>query len=155
MSAPTVVLRSTPQKRLIIRGLLLAAYLALALVVFIYGRGHTLLLDNKSAADGSYAGFRSLSVSVNGGEPLQLALRERDKASVVGQLHTVRFEANGQAYEASFRVPFGEDIILVSLPKLAAGIEPFWEPFRSEPVPRAAPAEEELPSLDNPPPIGG
>jgi hypothetical protein len=132
-----------------------AAYLTLALIVFIFGRGHTLLLDNKTAADGSYTGFRTLSVSVNGGAPLQLALRERDKALVVGQRHTVRFEANGQVYEASFKLPFGEDIILVSLPKLAAGVEPFWEPFRSEPIPRAAPVEEELPSLDNPPPIGG
>ncbi len=155
MSAPSTVLRSTPRRRLIIRGLLITAYLALALVVFIYGRGHTLLLDNKSAVDGSYTGFRAVSVSVNGGAPLQLALRERDKALVVGQRHTVRFEANGQAYEASFKLPFGEDIILVSLPKLAAGVEPFWEPFRSEPVQRAAPVEEELPSLDNPPPIGG
>jgi hypothetical protein len=67
----------------------------------------------------------------------------------------VRFEANGKVYEASFKVPFAEDLILVSLPKLAAGVEPFWEPFRSEPVPRVTPAEEELPSLDNPPPIGG
>jgi hypothetical protein len=155
MSSPDVVLRSTPRKRLIIRGLLVAAYLALAVLVFIFGRGHTLLLDNKSAVDGSYTGFRAVSVSVNDGAPLQLALRERDKALVVGQRHTVRFEANGKVYEASFKVPFAEDLILVSLPKLAAGVEPFWEPFRSEPVPRVTPAEEELPSLDNPPPIGG
>ncbi len=142
-------------RRMVVRAAIAAVYLALGLWVFIGGRGHTLLLDNKSAEDGSYAAFNQVDVSVNGKEAIPLARRERDKALVVGQKHTIRFDANGKTYEASFRVPFGEDLILVSIPKLAAGIEPFWEPFRTETVPRPQAEEEAVPSIENPSTLGG
>ncbi|MBN2875024.1 MAG: hypothetical protein JXM71_08005 [Spirochaetales bacterium] len=155
MSTPSEVIRSTPKKRLIIRGLLMLAYITLAILVFVNGRGHTLLLDNKSAADGSYAGLRIVDATVNNQDPVQLTMRERVKATVIGQKHRIAIDVAGQRYEATFKVPFGEDFILVSLPRLAAGIDPFWEPFRSEVVAPPPAEEEPLPTLDSPAPIGG
>lgn len=142
-------------RRILMRSALATLYIAIAAITFIYGRGHTLLLDNKSAADGSYEAFRLVDVSVNGKAPLQLAFRDRLREMVSGQKHRITFEVNGTKYDATLRVPFGEDIILVSIPKLAAGIDPFWEPFRSEARPAPAPAEETPPSLEEAPSIGG
>lgn len=142
-------------RRAAFRAALAAAYLAAAAWAFVGGRGHTILLDNKSAEDGSYAAFRTVEASVNGGEVQQLSMRERVKAVAVGQRLRVKASANGRTFEGEARIPFGEDIILVSLPKLAAGIEPFWEPFRSEPAPRPAAEDEAPPSLEAAPSIGG
>lgn len=143
------------RRRAAFRAALAAAYLAAAAWAFVGGRGHTILLDNRSAEDGSYAAFRAVEASVNGGEIQRLAMRERVKAVAVGQRLRVKASANGRAFEGEARIPFGEDIILVSLPKLAAGIEPFWEPFRAEPSPRPAAEDEAPPSLESAPSIGG
>lgn len=146
---------SSAGRRAAIRAALALAYLAIAAWAFVGGRGHTVLLDNKSAEDGSYAAFRTVEVSVNGGEAQQLSMRERAKAVAVGQRLRITASANGRSFEGEARIPFGEDIILVSLPKLEAGIEPFWEPFRTAPAPAPAAEDEAPPSLEAAPSIGG
>ncbi|TFG81671.1 MAG: hypothetical protein E4H20_09310, partial [Spirochaetales bacterium] len=53
---------SVPTRRWIVRGVLAVLYIALAISVFVSGRGHTILMDNKSAVDGSYQAFRTVKI---------------------------------------------------------------------------------------------
>ncbi|MDX9957933.1 MAG: DUF6672 family protein [Clostridia bacterium] len=144
-----------PTRRLIVRGAVLVVYLALTAFVFVSGRGHTVLLDNKTAADESYQAFSLVKVYVGDEAGLELMPRDRDKVSVRGQRQLIRIETREAAAvtEKTIRIPIGVDTVLVSLPKMAAGIEPFWEPFVVE-IQRATREEDEaLPSLDDPVPL--
>jgi hypothetical protein len=144
-----------PTRRLIVRGGVLVVYLALTAFVFVSGRGHTVLLDNKTAADESYQAFSLVKVYVGNEDGLELMPRDRDKATVRGQRQVIRIETREEAMitEKAIRIPIGVDTVLVSIPKMAAGIEPFWEPFVVE-IQRVTREEEEvLPSLDDPVPL--
>ena len=140
-----VVDKTVRTRRAIVRAALIALYLALAAFVFTNGKGHTLLLDNKSLPDGSVKSLSIVEVYADKAPVVELLPRDRDMAFVTGQRHRIRIETpDGVAVkEVSFTVPLKEDMILVSIPKLAAGIEPFWEPFRTAPTP--PPADEALP----------
>lgn len=127
------------RRRLLVRSALIAAYLGLTALVFVLGRGHTLLLDNKDT-DGARA-IDGVVVSVNGGEEIELYPGDRDKAVVQGQRHSVAIETlDGKKIERAIRLPLGHDMLLLSIPRLAAGKEPILTPF----VPKdAAPPPEE------------
>lgn len=143
-----------PNRRLIVRGGVLIVYLALIIFVFVSGRGHTVLVDNKTAADESYQAFSLVKVYVGNEDGLELMPRDRDKVVVRGQRQVIRIETREAATvtEKTIRIPIGVDTVLVSLPKMAAGIEPFWEPFVVE-IQRVSREEEVLPSLDDPVPL--
>jgi hypothetical protein len=120
---------------------LLAVYLGLIILLFVSGRAHVVLLDNKDtetaeAPDG-------VLVSVNGGEELELYRGDRDKATVQGRSMRVRLEvfADGTVVEKRLRLPLGQDMLLLSLPALLAGSEPVLLPF--VPAAASAPLEEE------------
>ena len=74
-------------------------------------------------------------------EALELYAGDRDKAMVIGQVHTVSIEviADGTKIERKIRLPLGEEMLLLSIPKLAAGREPALVPF--VPPQAAAPKE--------------
>lgn len=139
--APTS--RAVKTRRLVVRLVLVALYLALATFVFLNGREHTILLDNKTAADGSVQAFRRVKVTVDNGKPLELYARERDLIKVKGQSHRIFIETQESAArtEAVFKVGLETDMLLLSVPKMAAGLEPFWEPFVSE-ADRPKPGDE-------------
>lgn len=144
----------TRTRRLLVRGAVLVVYLALMAFVFISGRGHTVLVDNKTAADESYQALSVVKVYVGKEAGLELAPRDRDKVVVRGQQQLIRIETREAVpvTERTIRIPIGVDTVLVSIPKMAAGIEPFWEPFVVE-IQRVVREEEVLPSLDNPVPL--
>jgi len=116
---------------MIVRAALLVFYVALGVIVFVNGRTHTVLIDNKSSEDGSTVAFRRVTVYVDNHEPLELYARDRELLMVRGQSHRIRIETQEGArrLEARFKVPFGDDMILVSVPRMAAGDEGFWEKF--------------------------
>jgi hypothetical protein len=66
----------------------------------------------------------------------------------VGQVHRVVIDRqDGSAkIEKTIRLPLGADTVLLSLPKLVAGAEPYLEPFQ---VKVAAPADEEAPAASD------
>ncbi len=133
--------RRAQGRRLAVRSGLLAAYLALMALLFVHGKGHTILLDNKDAEDGSCRAFEDVTVSVDGGEEDQMARNDRDKAQVRGQSHRVVITVTGgQKIEKWIRVPLNRDMLLLSIPKLAAGIEPAIVPF--VPLDVAPPSDE-------------
>jgi hypothetical protein len=128
-------------RRLLVRGILAVVYIAVMVLAFVMGKGHTILLDNKDSEDGSVKAFENVSVSVDGQEAIDFMAGDRDQAKVRAQWHTVKIVANGQTIEKKITVPLGENILLLSIPKLAAGTEPAVIPFvqADEPAPPADP----------------
>jgi hypothetical protein len=118
-------------RRLIVRTVLAVLYIALAVFIFVNGREHTILLDNKSAADGSTQAFRRVKVYVDNRPPVELFARDRDMVKVLGQRRRIRIETQEGAkrLETEFTVPLTDNMILVSVPRMAAGFDDFWEPF--------------------------
>ena len=131
-------------RRLAVRAGLLVVYVALMCVAFIFGKGHTVLLDNKDSQDGTVKAIESMTVSVNGGEPIEFMGGDRDMAKVRAQWHTIKVDINGQVVEKKFTVPLGADMVLLSIPKLLAGVEPAVVPF----VPENEPPAPEEPVVD-------
>ncbi|TXT50769.1 MAG: hypothetical protein FD137_224 [Spirochaetes bacterium] len=56
---------------------------------------------------------------------------DRDKAVIQGQSHKIKVELfmEGRTEERTFRVPFGQDMVIIYVPKLLAGQEPWLESF--------------------------
>lgn len=125
-------------RRLIVRGGLLLVYGALIGVALVLGKGHTVLLDNKDSEDGTVKAIESLTVSVDGQDPMEFMSGDRDITKVRSQWHTLVVDINGQKTEKKFKVPLGEDMVLLSIPKLLAGVEPAVIPFIPADEPAAA-----------------
>jgi len=131
MSESTDNAAAVRPRRMIVRAVLLVLYVALGIVVFVNGRTHTFLIDNKSSEDGSSAAFRRVTVYIDNHPPLDLYARDRELLMVRGQTHRIRIETQEgtERLEARFSVPFGDDMILLSVPRMAAGDDGFWEKF--------------------------
>jgi len=141
-------------RRLLVKAGLLVMYVALTLFVFINGRSHTFLIDNKSLDDGAIPAMRRVKVIIDNQKPIELYARDRELLMVRGQGHRIRIETQDPAtrLEAKFSVPFGNDMILISVPKMAAGADDFWEHFviqYERPTNNDAPP----PTLEEPVPI--
>ncbi len=127
------------KRRFLVRAALIAVYVCLIATVFLTGKGHTILIDDKDIEGGSIAAIDGVLVSVDGQEELELYSGDRDKASVSGQRHRVTVKSLDGAILANktFSVPIGVEMLLLSVPKVVAGVEPFVETFvpRDIPVP--------------------
>ncbi len=128
-------------RRLAVRAALVVLYVGLAALAFVLGKGHTILVDNKDAGDGSAPAFDGVMVAVDRQEALEMYPGDRLAASVMGQSHTVTIEDinAGTKIERRIRLPIGEEMLLLSVPKLAAGLEPAIVPFVAQQA--AAPEE--------------
>ena len=122
---------SIKKRRLFVRLLLVLVYLGLGIFVFINGRTHTLLVDNKSLEDGSAQAFRRVSVYIDRQKPLEMYARDRELIKVRGQTHRIRIETqeDTKRTEATFTLPFGSEMVLISVPGMASGSDDFWEEF--------------------------
>jgi len=131
----------TAIRRLAIRAALVAAFVGLTALVFVLGKGHTILVDNKDAEDGAVEAVDGVMVSVDRQEALELYRGDRDRVMVMGQSHTVTIENinDGTKIERRIRLPIGEETLLLSVPNLMAGREPALVPYVA---PQAPPPEE-------------
>ncbi|MBB6481707.1 DUF6672 family protein [Spirochaeta isovalerica] len=126
-------------KRIAIRSAALALLVLLALFFYFTGKGHSLLLDNKTVTLGGveYAALNMLEVKVDRGEDREIFKRDRIKEDVVGQGHkiTVTYLDKGmeKVIEEKFRIRTGQDMYLISLPALIGGSDQWLEPFDVEP----------------------
>lgn len=119
---------ATPARRWIIRSSCAVVYLALLVLLFVNGKGHVILIDNKDA--GAHAALEYVLVGVNGGEGVEYYAGDRDKASVKGQKHRLSIELeDGTKVEKSISVPLAEEMVLVSIPLLLADAEGSVVPF--------------------------
>ncbi|MGP1418316.1 MAG: DUF6672 family protein [Sphaerochaetaceae bacterium] len=122
------------------RTALIAVLVLLAVLMFVIGRQHSILIDNKAIEiDGAeHKAFSLCQVRIDGLEEKELARRDRIEVKVQGQRHKITLSYvdssnNDKTLEVRFRVPLGEDMVLISLPALAAGLEQgkWLSPFKS------------------------
>ncbi len=126
------MMKDFPLRKWIIRVSLVIVYIGAAVILFVTGRGHTIIVDNKADPNGAYPAVNGALVSVDREEPMEFFPRDRDKFLVKGQRHTIKIaplSPGGKEAEYAFSVPLGEDMILISISKLMAGVEPWIEAF--------------------------
>jgi hypothetical protein len=142
-------------RRRIIRGALVVVWIGLGVILFLLYRGHTLLVDNRPGETPELSAPDMITVSVDGGTDLEFFRGDRDRFAVTGSKHRIRIEFSdgAQPFEGSFTLPVKEDMYLLSIPKMLKGMEPFVEAFKVAPEP-PSPAEEALPSIDEPGTLG-
>jgi hypothetical protein len=133
------------KKRRIVRAALVAAYVLAIAVVFVRGKEHTLLIDNMAVDEGRIAAFEEVLVSIDGGEPVEYYADDRDMTVLKGQRHRVVIEdsVSGARFEGEFRIPLAEDMVILYLPRMAAGEEPSLERF--VPLAFEAPPDDDEP----------
>jgi hypothetical protein len=133
----------TKRRRALVRGALVIVYFLAIALVFVLGKSHTILIDNKDVADGSAEAIDGVLVSVDGQEPLELYAGDRDMVKVKGQRHSVVVEAisGGAKIEGKLSLPMDGDMLLFSVPKFAGKQAGFLEPFvqRDQPRPKDEP----------------
>lgn len=139
-------------RRWAIRAVLAAAYLTLAVVLFVTGKGHTILVDNKADPAGAYPALKAAVVSIGRQKPMEFYPGDRDKFVVQGQRHRIKVKLlapGAQEREVEFRLPLGQDMTLLSISRLMAGVEPWIEVFVAPSVQEMA-AERAADDLANP-----
>ena len=121
------------RRRLLIRLALVAVWIALGVLLFVMNRGHAILLDNRNLTSPEMRAPDIIKVTVNRLKPLELFRGDRDIVDVGGgkQRITVEFSDGKAPFSASFSLPLGPDIFILSIPKMINGIEPFFEKFVS------------------------
>ncbi|MDR0388291.1 MAG: hypothetical protein LBH57_09685 [Treponema sp.] len=136
-------------RRRIIRAALVVLWIAVGVVLFIFNRGHALLVDNRNLQDQGIRAPDMITVFVDNGNGLEFFRGDRDRFQVAGSKHRilVEFSDGTSPFEGTFTLPIKDDMYILSIPKMISGIEPFVEVFRSEQVNReeaaAARAAEE------------
>lgn len=137
-------------KTLGIRLAVLLVILAIAAVMFVIGRGHTVYFDNKTATheDTEYTAFYRVNVFVNGEQVAKnLGKRDRGMATCIGQHFSMELEIirnkgeEAVRTEYSFALPYDWDGIIVNLPEIVAGLPP--EVYQSQFIPTAPVNDEE------------
>ena len=139
------------RRRLVLRLSLVLVWLLLGALLFIFHRGHTLLVDNRNLQEEGVRAPDLITVSIDGGRPLEFFRGDRDRFTLGGSKHRIRIDfSDGTApFEGAFTLPIRDDMYLLSVPKMINGMEPFVEVFHTARETRA-PAEEELPAADGP-----
>jgi hypothetical protein len=139
------------RRRLIIRLALVLVWFLLGTVLFIFNRGHTLLVDNRNLPDEGIRAPDLIKVSIDEGAPLEFFRGDRDRYNLGGSKHRIRVEfSDGTApFAGTFTLPIKDDMYLLSVPKMLNGIEPFVEVFHTARETRA-PEAEEVPAADEP-----
>ena len=116
-----------PLRRTIVRLVLILIYAGIMTLVFIGGKGHTLLVDNKDLPDANLKAFGLVTVTVDNLKPSDETRGDRDLFKIAGQKHRIVLAVPGDPNKIVkyITVPMDSDITLISLPKLAAGQDPF------------------------------
>lgn len=106
------------RKVIVIRCAIIFLYILFAYFVFVTGRTHTVLLDNKNVEENSVKAINGMTVSVNNLPPLEFLKGDRDKVTVKGQKLkiTVKSFDGSISYSGKISIPFTQDSVLLSLP---------------------------------------
>ena len=137
------------KRQFIFRGAAIAIILAIAAVMFVIGRGHTIYFDNKSAEyDGKkYESFYKVAVIKDKEKVAKLADDGRGMTDLMGQTLSVTLEitdekgADPHSAKVSMPIPYSIDGIVINIPELMAGLPA--EAYMSEFVPIATSEDEE------------
>ena len=141
------------KRRLLFRIAAIVIILAVAAVMFVVGRGHTLYFDNKETA---YNGqtvepFYRVVVTVGDQKPAKLSKGDRGMGEVMGQKLSMTVEitdeegASPHAHKVNMSIPYNMDGITINIPALMAGLpeEAYLSEFVIE-VPDTGATDEEI-----------
>ena len=141
------------KRRLLFRAAAIVIVLAVAAVMFVIGRGHTVYFDNKET---SYNGqavepFYKVVVTVGDQKPAKLSAGDRGMGEVMGQKLSMTVEitdsegASPHAHKVNMSVPYNMDGITINIPALMAGMpeEAYLSEFIIE-VPDTGATDEEI-----------
>ena len=122
------------QRRLIIRLALVVVWIALGIMLFVLNRGHAILLDNRNLTSPEMRAPDMITITVNKLKPVELLRGERDVLDVGGGRQRIRVEYidGTPPFETSFTIPLGPDMVILSIPKMINGIEPYIEAFQTQ-----------------------
>jgi hypothetical protein len=130
------------QRKLFIRGGLVFAWLLLGALLFVTGRGHTLLVDNRDFENIEAPDL--ITVYVDRGRGVEYFNGDRDRLTLIGSKHRIliEFSDGSPPFEGTFTLPIKDDMYLLSVTKMVNGIEPFVEVFHTAPEPFNEEADE-------------
>ena len=140
------------RRKWIFRGCTLLVILAIAALMFMLGRGHTVYIDNKTLEynNEGYSALQKVEVWVGGERLSKLAKRERTMSTVIGQTFEMKLintaNKGDDPTEETVRLslPYGWDGIVINVPGYLAGLpqEAWMTQFVPEPEPANAEDEE-------------
>ena len=125
-------MKTSLKKMIIVRSVIVVVYIMLAVVMFVTGRSHTVLIDNKAAEDGSFKAINGMEVTINKLPSSEFMKGDRDKFVVKGQNVKIKVVSFDGQVEDTFKVkiPLAQDAVLISIPKLVNGLDGAVEPFK-------------------------
>ena len=137
------------KRSLIFRAAAIVLVVAIAAVMFVIGRGHTIYFDNMSAEyDGKkYEPFYKVVVIKDKEKVAKLADDERGMTDLMGQTLTMTLEITDEkgkdphSHKVSMPIPYGIDGVVINIPELMAGLPA--DAYMSEFVPIATEEESE------------
>jgi len=131
-------------KKLLIRCAFVAALLAVAAVMMVIGRGHTVYFDNKALEyNGQTCGVPyKVVVYIKGEQVAKLYNKERGMTTHIGQNFGMALgitqEKGGdeQIIEVSQKLPYSMDGVIINIPGFLAGLpeEAYLSEFIAEPT---------------------
>jgi hypothetical protein len=128
----------TKKRRLIIRAALVLTWVGLGILLFIFNRGHSLLLDNRNVENPSLRAPDFINVRVDKSKNFEFFRGDRDMVNVGGGRHRiiVEYDDGTPRFETTFTLPLGPDMFILSIPKMVNGVKPYFEVFhvQSQPV---------------------
>ena len=142
-------MRMNKMRMFLFRAAAIVLVLALAAVMFIIGRGHTIYFDNKSAEYNGkqYESFYKVAVIKDKEKVAKLSANDRGMTDLMGQTLTVTLEITDEkggkshAHKVSMPIPYGIDGVVINIPELMSGLPA--DAYMSEFVPIATSEDEE------------
>ncbi len=130
------------RRRLVARSILAVAVVALAVFLFIAGKGHSLYLDTNAIErpEGKLRAPELSQVFVDGKDCGEMGRAERVIAEAVGSSCVVRVEplsGEGEALERKVRLPTGWTDLVISIPAIVAKADDSLVVSRYTPPPAA------------------
>ena len=143
------------RRLLFIAGSLLAV-VAICVLCFIIGRGHTIYFDNKSIENTDHSSYSAIDLIYKGEKVTTLAARERSSVSFTGQSVTVTLGVkktkSSQVEEktVTFKVPYSMDGIVINLPAYLDGADEsvYMSEFVSMAIVDENTTDEDAPIID-------
>jgi len=120
-------MKITFNRTFLMRLIAIVIILLFGVMLFLIGKQHTVLLDNKTiTVNGEeIKALKMVEVQINKLDSLEFVPRDRDKVDVTRQKHTITVSYTDSDWEEisitrKFRLPLMEEMAIISIPTLVA-----------------------------------
>lgn len=116
-------------RRVLFTAGLVAILATISIICLIFGRGHTIYLDNKSIEGTEYTSYASVDIIYKGEKVVNLEKAERGSITLTGQKLNVQLVAKktnsaaAQTVDISIDLPYDLDGIVINIPAYLAGAD--------------------------------